>query len=61
MDGIKLVNEARVLGVLPKHVYLITGYHGEYKDDDLKVMGIQKVIDKPVDFDWLADFMRTLS
>jgi len=60
MDGIKLVNEASRKGVLPRHVYLITGYHGEYKDEELKEMGIQKIIDKPVDFDWLINFVTKL-
>lgn len=60
MDGVKLAEELHKL-TPPPTVYMITGFAGTYDEASLKDTGIKDVFYKPVDYDWLVEFIGKLS
>lgn len=60
MDGVQLAQELKKRENAPK-VAMITGYVGDYDENDLKEAGIIKVFNKPVDFDELLSFIKNFS
>lgn len=59
-DGVELSKDLQSLPNPPK-VYMITGYAGTYDEDELKKYGIIEVFYKPLDFDWLIEFISTVA
>ncbi len=59
MDGVELTKNLMKLEN-PPTVYMITGYAGTYDEDTLKKEGIKKVFYKPLDYDWLTEFVGNL-
>lgn len=59
-DGIQLSKDLQKLASPPK-VYMITGYAGTYDEEELLNYGIREVFDKPIDYDWLIEFINNLS
>lgn len=59
MDGIALAKELQKLEN-PPVIYMITGFAGTYDEKSLIGSGIEQVFYKPVDYDWLTDFIKEL-
>lgn len=56
MDGKQLAQNLSNLENKP-NVYMITGYAGTYQEDTLTKSGVKEIFYKPIDFDWLIDFV----
>lgn len=60
MDGVQMAAEVKKLYPKTK-VIMVTGYAGDYNQEDIKNAGIFQVFDKPVDFEELLNFIKNLS
>ncbi|MFT6069714.1 MAG: two-component system response regulator YesN [Bacteriovoracaceae bacterium] len=59
MSGIELTKE--IVKKWPMvDVFMISGYPGQYTQEELKDIGIKKFFEKPISFDELFDFIKTL-
>ena len=60
LDGVQMAHEIKKLYPKTK-IIMVTGYAGDYKDEDLKDAGISHIFDKPVDFEELLGFIKDFS
>lgn len=59
MDGVELAKQIKELQD-PPIVFMITGYTGTYDEGILKANGIEEIFYKPIDYDWLIEFVGKL-
>ncbi len=57
MDGLELAKNLKALADPPKTV-LITGYAGDYEVSKLEELGLDHVLNKPIDYDELIQFIK---
>ena len=59
MGGLELAKELLQKNE-PITIIAITGYPGDVSQDEMRACGISKIFEKPVDFDELFAFIKTL-